>query len=64
MTIQEINAELRRVNLEVLVETLTKWSADKTEAVYNDRWCEGFTAGENHAKELIKDLLENINQTI
>lgn len=64
MTVQELNAELRRINLEVLFETLTKWSAEETEEVYSDRWCEGFAAGQNHAKEFIKNLLENVNQTI
>lgn len=64
MTIQELNAELRRVNLEVLYETLQKWSGEETEAMYNDKWCEGFIAGQNHAKQFVKELLENTNQTI
>ena len=64
MTIQEMQAELRRVNLEVLYEILQKWSSEETEAVGNDKWCEGFTAGQNHAKQLVKELLENTNQTI
>lgn len=60
MTVQELNSELRRIKLECLVETLTEWSAEESEEMYDDRWCEGFIAGQNQAKKLIKDLLEGL----
>ena len=63
MTTQELNAELRRVRLEALIESLTVWAAEETEPVYEDEWCEGFAAGYNNAKGLIKDLLENLSST-
>ena len=62
MTVQELNAELRQIRLEAFIETLTGWSVEESEEVCNDRWCEGFTAGQNHAKQLIKELLENLYQ--
>lgn len=64
MTVQEFKAELRKIRLEAFIKALTEWSAEESEEVCNDRWCEGFTAGQNHAKQLIKDLLENLQQTI
>jgi hypothetical protein len=64
MTVQELNAELRRVRLETLIESLTEWAAEETNPVCGDRWCEGFAAGHNSAKGLIKDLLENLSSTI
>lgn len=61
MTIQELNAELRRVNLECLVEALTKWSDEETEIMFRgDKWSEGYAEGQNNAKKLIKDLLKNL----
>jgi hypothetical protein len=62
MTLQELNAELRRVNMEVLVKTLTQWSDEETEPmIRGDRWCEGYAVGYNQARQLIKDLIENSN---
>lgn len=64
MTLQELNAELRRNRLETLVETLTEWSAEETTSVAETDWCDGFAAGNNSAKKLIKDLLEILQPQI
>lgn len=60
MTAQELNAELRTIRLECLIEALTKWASEETEPACEDSWCDGFATGNNHAKEFVKDLLENI----
>lgn len=64
MTVQELNAELRRIRLEALVESLTEWATEETEPAHEGDWCEGFAAGNNSAKKLIKDLLEILQPQI
>ena len=64
MTQQELNAEWRRQRLEILVETLTEWSAKETTLAAKTDWCDGFAAGNNSAKELIKGLLAILQQQI
>ena len=65
MTIQELNAELRRANLECLVEALTKWSDEETENMSPGyKWCDGYVEGQNDAKKLIKDLLKNLQTSL
>lgn len=64
MTLKELNAEWKRQRLEILVETLKEWSAKETTSAAETDWCDGFAAGNNSAKELIKGLLEILQQQI
>lgn len=64
MTQQELNAEWRIQRLEILVETLKEWSAKETTLAAETDWCDGFVAGNNSAKELIKGLLAILQQQI
>ena len=53
---------IREIAIEAMIETLINWSNSEQESVSEDPWCIGYTSGQDHAKKLVKDIIEMLPQ--